>query len=140
MKARIKKEKILVHEPSCGSKPEWPKILRILMTDEFTKVDFGYQATAYYLKGGWVKIDKSSFIRDCTTLKKYKFLRVDRIPEAPHKHKFKTTIEYLYFSLYFEPIPQNVECVDIIEMDKKDGYYSNFYRVNIRGAEKETVI
>ena len=140
MKAKITKEKILIHEPACASKPEWPKILRILMTDEFTKVDFGYQATAYFTKGGWVKIEKNSFIRDTATLKNYKFIRAERISVAPHKHNFKTTIDYLYFSLYFEPIPQEIEFIDIIEKDKKDGHFFNFYGVNIGGAGKELVV
>jgi hypothetical protein len=77
MKAQLSKEKILIHEPSCARKPEWPKILRILITRDFTKVDFGYHSNKYYGHGGWIRIQNKSFIRD-QAQKQYKFLTIQK--------------------------------------------------------------
>ena len=32
------------------------QLLRVILHEEYTKVDFGYAASGYYIKGGWVRI------------------------------------------------------------------------------------
>jgi hypothetical protein len=39
------------------------QLLRITVTNIETKVDFGYQATNFFINGGWIKISPHTFIR-----------------------------------------------------------------------------
>lgn len=105
-------------------------LLRIVSSSEYLKADFGYHTTNYYKRGGWVRIDKNTFVRDNKTNKTYKLIRAVNIPIAPDNTHFKTTNDWLYFSLFFEPIPQNVTNIDIIE--KEDGDETDFNLFNIK--------
>lgn len=107
------------------------QLLRILITPAHTRIDFGYQATEYYIKGGWVRMFPETFILNQKTGEKLGLEKAEGIPLSPIKHEFKTTIDWLYYSLYFPPILLQESIIDIIESEKETENNFNFYGVKI---------
>lgn len=132
-------EKIIIHNPKCRQQADKLNILRVQVWPQYTKVDFGYVAKNHYIRGGWVQIYENSFIRDCKTGKKYLFKKAENIPIAPKKHYFTSNIDFLYYSLYFEPMPADTEKIDIIEKENDDSTFFNFYGVQLVKTEKEII-
>ncbi|MBK6953824.1 MAG: hypothetical protein IPH24_17780 [Crocinitomicaceae bacterium] len=125
------KTPLIFHSPkSIGSKTN-PEILRIMLHPEFTKVDFGYQATDHYIKGGWIRIDRNSFIEVVKTSKRYRMLRAENIPIAPEQLHFESTKDWRYFTLYFEPLPLAPTVINIIEDAFGNENDFNYYQVNL---------
>ena len=58
------------------------------------------------------------------------------IPYGPEPLHFKSTIDSLYFSLYFPSIPEGVEEIDLIENEKGDDTDFNFFRIKLNEKEK----
>ena len=133
-------DKIIIHNPKCKQQAEKLNILRVQIWPQYTKVDFGYVAKNHYIRGGWVHIYNNTFIRDIKTGKKYSFIKAENIPLAPQKHYFHSTIDYLYYSLYFQPIPKDIEQIDIIEKENDDSTFFNFYGIGLAKAEKEVML
>nr|WP_320056951.1 serine protease [uncultured Bacteroides sp.] len=95
-----------------------------------TKLFFRYTSPSTYLNGGWVSINKNTFIQDNLTGKKYYLQRAENIPISPETYNFKSVGEKLEFILYFPPIPDTVSTIDIIESENDEAF--NFYGVNIK--------
>lgn len=127
----MKSDKILYHEPKCRTENDNLKLLRVTLTNEHSKFDFGYQATDYYTRGGWVKISKDTFVRVQKTGLKYILTKADNIPIAPYKHNFKTTKDWLYFSLYFPPLPIKSGFIDLIEAEPGEKTDFNFWNIEL---------
>ena len=125
------KTPLIFHSPKSIRSKKNPEILRIMLHPEFTKVDFGYQATDYYIKGGWIRINRNSFIEVLKTLTRYKLVRAENIPIAPEQLHFESTRDWRYFSLYFEPIPIDVSVINIIEDEFGNQDDFNYYQVNL---------
>ncbi len=111
------KSKYLLNAPKYHAGEGRPVLLRMEFAPTYTKVDFGYQATAYYRKGGWVKISKDTFIRIHASGEVLRLLRAEHIPVAPTQHFFKTSKDWLYYSLYFPPMPMKKGFLDLVEVD-----------------------
>ena len=124
-------KQLLYNLPAHRGRNDNLKLLRVITSSDVLKVDFGYYTTDYYTRGGWVRIANNTFIRDNKTKLKYKLLRAENIPIAPNHHHFKTTHEWLYFSLYFEPIPDNTRLIDLIETEQGDETDFNFFNIEL---------
>jgi hypothetical protein len=116
------------------------QLLRVILHEEYTKVDFGYAASGYYIKGGWVRIHDCISIDSKTDGKSYKFLEAENIPVYPEQHHFESKRDWKYFTLYFEPLPYK-DCVfDIIEQDPNDPNDFNFFDIHLKISEGEKVL
>jgi hypothetical protein len=127
----MKLEKIIYHKPKYRTGHNNLQLLRVILTNEHCKFDFGYQATDYYIKGGWIKISKDTFIRVQKNGLKYTLTKADKIPIAPNKHNFKTTKDWLYFSLYFPPISIKNGFIDLIEAEPGKDTDFNFWDIEL---------
>lgn len=107
------------------------KIMRIEIDDELTRIDFVYYPPSYYENGGWVQIDRNSFIRPVGTKHTLPLVKAVGIPYAQQKHYFKSYKEILYYTLYFPALPNDVKEIDIIEREVSFGEYFNFYGVSM---------
>lgn len=116
----------LLNEPSYKSGGARPKLLRIEFGPESTKFDFGYQTHRIYIRGGWVRMDKNTFIRLHSTGQKLTMLRTENIPISPTKHNFNTRKDWLYFSLIFPAIPLKDDKMDLIEAEPGDSSDFNY--------------
>jgi hypothetical protein len=105
------------------------KLLRVITAVDYVKIDFGYFATDYFDKGGWIRISNSTFLRDTATKNIYKLINAENIPIAPQVHNFNSTNEWKYFSLVFEPLPNNTKQFDLIEEEPGDKNSFNFKKI-----------
>ena len=130
----MKTNKIIFHEPNCKNAHDNLQLLRVTLTHEHCKFDFGYQATGHYIKGGWVKMGKETYIKLKGSEAKHKLIKADYIPIGPEKHHFETASDWLYFSLYFPQIPLKGHIIDLIEAEP--GEKTDFNILNIELNEK----
>jgi hypothetical protein len=130
------KTSLLFNLPEYKTSKERLQLLRIIIAPTHTKVDFGYQATSYYIKGGWVRIDKNTFIRVKATGEKLTMVRTENIPIAPNRLDFKSSQDWLYFSLYFPPLQKNANLIDLIEAEPGDSTDFNYFdiKLNLQAA------
>mgnify|MGYP001581244882 CR=1 FL=1 len=112
-----------------------PALLRIIITPAYTKIDFGYQTIRYYEKGGWVRISKDTFIRIKATGEKFTMTKSENIPVAPVRHNFKSTKDWLYFSLYFPPMPPKTKWIDIIEAEPGTPNDFNYHDIELNSKK-----
>ena len=107
-------------------------IMRIVQEEELTRIDFAYRSSPKYIKGGWVQIDRETFIRPVNTGMRLTLVQAVNIPIAPKKHWFKMVGEYLYYTLYFPKLPDGVVAIDIIEREAARPHnFFNFYGVSL---------
>ena len=97
-----------------------PEILRVILSDEFTRIDFGYVAPWIYIKGGWIKIAPYTFIQVHGSEKRYALKEAQNIPVAPARLDFESTEDWQVFTLFFEPIPLRDCTIDMIEEEKPE--------------------
>jgi hypothetical protein len=106
-----------------------PKMLRVVLTENHTRIDFGYTTPWFYKKGGWIKISPESYLKLKKLNKKFPLLNAEGIAIAPKRLDFQSTEDWQFFSLYFEPIPR-IDCeFDMIESDKPTKNDFNYYGV-----------
>lgn len=127
--------KILIHINSFGHSKTNPILLRVLLTPEYTKVDFGYTTTNKYIKGGWIKMAKETFIENIVSKQRYKMVKAEGITIAPQKHNFQSNKDWQYYSLFFEPMEQKDCTIDLIEKEKGTKNDFNYYNISIKISE-----
>jgi len=122
---------ILFEIPDRDDLKENPKLLRVVISNEFTRVDFGYSALWIYDKGGWIRIAPYTFIEVAENGKQYKLTHAEGIPIAPVQHHFESTKDWQFFSLFFEPIPVEDSTIHIIEEVNPDSNDFNYYGIDL---------
>ncbi len=125
-------KKILFQLNAMGHSETNPILLRVLLTPEFTKVDFGYTTTNIYFRGGWIKISPNTFIENTITKKRYKMINASGITIAPKKHNFKSNKDWQYYSLFFEPMELKDSIINIIEKEKGTKNDFNYFNIKIK--------
>jgi hypothetical protein len=115
--------------------PDNPKVLRIILDPEFTRIDFGYNATRKYIKGGWIRMSPKTYVQVEGSTDKYLIKDTSGITIAPKKVVFQSVKDWQFFTLYFEPIPQ-IDCViNIIEEEKPSPSDFNYYGIELKMIE-----
>jgi hypothetical protein len=125
-------KKIMFQLNRMGHSETNPILLRMLLTPEYTKVDFGYTTTNKYIKGGWIKMAKETFIENVATKKRYKMIKAEGITIAPQKHNFQSNKDWQYYSLFFEPMEQKDGVINLIEIEKGTKNDFNYYNIEIK--------
>jgi hypothetical protein len=128
----MKTDTIIYHEPKYKSENNNLQLLRVTIDSEHSKFDFGYQASDYYAKGGTITIGKDTFIRLNKSKIKHHLIKADNIPVRPNKFHFKTTKDWLYFSLYFPTISTKNGILDLIENETGKSDYFNFHGIELK--------
>jgi hypothetical protein len=145
-----KQKGYIISNPSHSRMDDTIQLLRITITDEETKIDFGYQAGEYE-DGGWIHIKPETFIRareseskmliqSTKNLAKYILKRATNIPYGPEKLHFNSTIEWRYFSLYFPRLPDGTKSFDLIEKEFGDETEFNFFNIRLDEEEQKSMI
>ena len=129
----IKKDKNLVfHFNMLGDGESNPILLRISLLPELTKIDFGYITTDKYNYGGLIKISPDTFIEDVVTKERYTLTNVIGITIAPAKRNFESNKDWQYFSLFFPPMKQKDNFINIIEKMNGTKNDFNYYNIELR--------
>lgn len=124
-------KKILFQLNRMGHSETNPILLRMLLTPEYTKVDFGYTTTNKYIRGGWIKMAKDTFIENIETKKRYKMIKASGITIAPQKLNFQSNKDWQYYSLFFEPMEQKDAVINLIEIENGTPNDFNYYDIEI---------
>jgi hypothetical protein len=124
-------KKLLFEIPERTEGKQNPKLLRVLLTKEFTRLDFGYTTPWYYKKGGWIKISPKTHLLVEGNSEKYGLKEAVGIAIAPKRINFESTEDWQFFTLYFEPIPQKESILQMIETEKPTEDDFNFYGIEL---------
>lgn len=116
-----------------------PVIMRIILNDQFTRIDFGYCAPWIYIRGGWIRIAQHTYIQLQGSLKKYELIEAKNIPLAPEVFEFESKEDWRVFTLYFKPIPIKSCNINIIEEENPTKEDFNFYCVSVNVDQKRVV-
>lgn len=116
-----------------------PEILRVILSDQYTRIDFGYVAPWIYVRGGWITIAPQTCIKVNGNSKNHKLIEAKNIPLAPEQFEFESTEDWRVFSLYFEPIPLTDCQIDIIEQENPTQNDFNFYNIKLKINHKSEV-
>jgi hypothetical protein len=106
-----------------------PKIFRVLLGENYTRIDFGYVAPWLYIRGGWIRIAPETFIQVKGSEKRYRLTDAKNIPIYPAHHHFSSTADWCVFSLFFEPIPIKDAVIDLIEAENPSDTDFNYYNI-----------
>ena len=117
-----------------------PTILRILLSEQFTQIDFGYAAPWMYIKGGWIDIAPQTYIRKVDSKEKFKLINALNIPISPERHDFETKSDWKVFSLFFEPLPKKDCAIEIIEKENPNANNFNYYGISLEDVKGIEVI
>ncbi len=112
-------------------------ILRVVIDEEYTRVDFLFWSLKNNNMGKWIQIEKETYIKAFNCDKKLKLIKAENIGVSPNKSFFKTKLNLLNFTLYFPPLPKDVVAFDLIEKDTMNENYFNFHKINLKKAEKK---
>ncbi len=112
-----------------------PKVLRVILDREFTRIDFGYNATRKYIKGGWIRMSPKTYVQVQGSSEKFLLKETTGITIAPKKVVFQSVKDWQFFTLYFEPIPQNDCVINIIEEEKPSPNDFNYYGIALKMDE-----
>lgn len=121
--------KIKLYNPEALDHEQRHRVKSIEVTDEYTRIDFMIKGSYLYIRGGWIQIERNSFIRPAGTIERYGLIKAIGIPYAPVKHYFNYQGEPHTYSLIFPALPKSTKAIDIIEREAP-GTYFNFYNVN----------
>jgi hypothetical protein len=131
----MKNDTYVVHPLIKGANKNNPCLLRFVMNEKFTRLDFGYAAPWIYEKGGWIHIAPYSYLKVKDSKKKYLLLSAQNIPISPDRHDFETIEDWKVFSLYFEPLPTKDCIVDLIEEENPTKNDFNYYEILLEGVQ-----
>jgi hypothetical protein len=135
-----KQTKDLLFHASASSGKANPSLLRVILGSQTTRLDFGYAAPFYYIKGGWITIAPDTFLQIKGDIQRYQLKEAIGISQAPVKLKFKSTKDYQFFSLHFEPLPQKNLVFDMIEKLNGTPNDFNYYGIEIKLKEGVVVL
>ena len=108
-----------------------PKLLRIVLDNEYTRIDFGYATHSYYIKGGWFNIYPQTHLRVHGIAEPFPLTQTDGVTLAPDRFHFESNKDWAYFSLYFKPIPMKSCVIDVIEQENPTKDNFNYYGVEV---------
>lgn len=121
----------LYNLPAYKTDTDLPKLLRIILTSKYTRIDFGYQCNTNMIKCSGVTIHSKTYLRIHKTEEKHLLLRSENIPVKPDRHHFKSSVDKLHFSLFFPPLPDRTLTFDLIEEESDTSGLFNYFNIRI---------
>jgi hypothetical protein len=112
-----------------------PKVLRVILHPDFTRIDLGYNTTTEFFKGGWIRMSPKTYVQVEGSSEKFLLKETTGITIAPKKVVFQSVKDWQFFTLYFEPIPQKDCVINIIEEEKPSPNDFNYYGIELKMDE-----
>jgi hypothetical protein len=133
---RKRKKRYLI-SPNIGEqKKKNPVILRVILSEESTQIDFGYAAPSIYVNGGWIRIAPEAYLQTQGSNNRYSLKQVKNIALAPDQLHFESKQDWRVFSLYFEPIPIQDCVIDMIETENPSDNDFNYYGIKLNNVKE----
>jgi len=127
-KQKQKTKTLRLFNPTVYDRNTSAKIQTIDLNEEYTRIDFKYTSSQEYINGGWIKMERNSFIRDTLSKRTYPLLFALNIPIAPEKFHFRRKGQVHYYTLVFPALPKSTKAIDIIEKEAPGNYF-NYYNI-----------
>jgi len=127
-KQKQKTKTLRLFNPTVYDRNTSAKIQTIDLNEEYTRIDFKYISSQEYINGGWIKMERNSFIRDTLSKRTYPLLFALNIPIAPEKFHFRRKGQVHYYTLVFPALPKSTKAIDIIEKEAPGNYF-NYYNI-----------
>ena len=127
-KQKQKTKTLRLFNPSVYDRNTSAKIQTIDLNEEYTRIEFKYTSSQEYINGGWIKMERNSFIRDTLSKRTYPLLFALNIPIAPEKFHFRRKGQVHYYTLVFPALPKSTKAIDIIEKEAPGNYF-NYYNI-----------
>ncbi|MEC4048825.1 hypothetical protein OX284_005250 [Flavobacterium sp. SUN046] len=127
----IVQNKYIIDINRIGENISNPVLLRIHLYPNYTKIDFGYVTTNKYDKGGWIRINQTTFIENTQTNERYFLTDAKGIAIAPEYLNFESTKDWQFFSLFFPTLPRKSCSINIIESEQNSPDYFNYYNIDL---------
>jgi hypothetical protein len=131
-----KNESLLFEIPFLDTSKQNPMVLRVILSEEFTRIDFGYTTPWYYEKGGWIRISPKTYLQIEGMKEKYLLKDATGISLSPKRVHFESTEDWQFFSLYFEPIPMKDCVLNMIEAEKPTPNDFNYYGIELKKGNR----
>ncbi len=128
-------EPLLFEIPEKTNSVDNPKVLRVILHPDFTRIDFGYNTTTEFIKGGWIRMSPKTYVQVEGSSDKFLLKETTGITIAPKKVVFQSVKDWQFFTLYFEPIPQKDCVINIIEEEKPSPNDFNYYGIALKMDE-----
>ena len=128
-------EPLLFEIPEKTNSVDNPKVLRVILHPDFTRIDLGYNTTTEFFKGGWIRMSPKTYVQVEGSSEKFLLKETTGITIAPKKVVFQSVKDWQFFTLYFEPIPQNDCVINIIEEEKPSPNDFNYYGIELKMDE-----
>lgn len=140
-KKQLATKSAFVVQPIFGQqRKQNPEVLRVVLSSDYTRIDFGYAAPWIYVKGGWINIAPYTFLEVNSTRQRYKLINAVNIPLAPDRHDFESKEDWRVFSVYFEPIPL-IDCtINIIEEENPSNNNFNYYDIQLTNVSEVEMV
>jgi hypothetical protein len=104
----------LIYSPQVICKlPTGNDIIRIELSDSFTKIDLCYSVPNSGFSKRTISISPFCFLHSIKSKRKLRLIKVVNIPYAPNCYCFKKANETLFYTLYFEPVKKGETIVSI---------------------------
>ena len=127
-KQKQKTKTVRLFNPSVYDRNTSARIQSIDLNEEYTRIEFKYTSSQEYINGGWIKMERNSFIRDTLSKRTYPLLFALNIPIAPEKFHFRRKGQVHYYTLVFPALPKSTKAIDIIEKEAPGNYF-NYYNI-----------
>ena len=127
-KRKNKTEILPLFNPSLYDNKANAMIKTIDLNEEYTRIDFKYISSNEYINGGWIQMERNSFIRDTLSKRTYPLLFALNIPIAPEKHHFRRKGQAHTYTLVFPNLSKSTKAIDIIEKEAPGNYF-NYYNI-----------
>ncbi|MFN5845948.1 MAG: hypothetical protein ACK46O_09580 [Flavobacteriia bacterium] len=117
-----------------------PEVLRVILNENYTQIDFGYVAEWIYIRGGWIRIAPHTFIQVQGSENRYAMTEARNITIAPEQHHFESKQDWRVFTLFFEPIPIKDCVINIIEEENPNNKDFNFYGISLKDVRETEIL
>lgn len=117
-----------------------PEVLRVILSKDFTQIDFGYVAKWIYERGGWIRIAPETFIQVDGSKHRFMLKEAHNITIAPEQFHFESKEDWTVFTLIFEPIPIKNCVIDIIECENPNDNDFNYYGLELVDVTTTTIL
>lgn len=107
------------------------QLLRIILNERTTRLDFGYQTTDIYYHGGWINIFPETHLKSNLSEKKYRMQDQTNIVLSPNKYHFKSRADWHFFSLNFAPLSFQDQTLSLIEAEIPDSTHFNISHIHL---------
>jgi hypothetical protein len=111
------------------------QLLRIVLNDRTTRIDFGYQSNPKYDFGWWINIFPETHLISSASDRKFRMQDQQGMVVAPNRFHLEARTDWHFFTLYFAPLPIMDQSISLIESEEPDEDNFNMKNISLKLAD-----